>query len=167
MTFTNGGMVFDKISLRLGQKILLSRYGDMVVRYVPRLLLRLFTIAQLKTIWSPKASPKRVHYETMEMLDLLEYRGGDEIINKLSSYLLERRNPQNEKRWFGTLGRLKVPVRLCWGDEDAVAPIEIPYELIKRAKLEKTEVKVMKGLGHFAMLEKPKEWLKVCLGIDF
>ena len=96
-TFTNGGMVFDKIGLRLGQKILLSGYGDKVVEYVPRVVLKMFTRAQLKTIWSPEANPEIVRRETEEMLDLIEYKEGNDIINKLSSYLLARRNPENEK----------------------------------------------------------------------
>mmetsp|Transcript_23305 Transcript_23305/g.46395 ORF Transcript_23305/g.46395 Transcript_23305/m.46395 type:complete len:343 (+) Transcript_23305:37-1065(+) len=163
VTFTNGGMVFDKIGLRLGQKILLSGYGDKVVEHVPRVVLKMFTRAQLKTIWSPEANPKIVNTETEEMLDLVEYKEGNEIINKLSSYLLERRNPDNEKRWYGTLGRIKIPIRLCWGDKDAVAPIDIPHELVKRARLQKTEVQIMSGLGHFAMLEDPRRWMDTVL----
>ena len=32
LTFTNGGMVFEEIGLRLGQKILLGGYGEVLVK---------------------------------------------------------------------------------------------------------------------------------------
>ena len=37
--------------------------------------------------------------------------------------------------------------------------MDIPHELMKRARLQKTEVQIMSGLGHFGMLEDPKKWI--------
>ena len=97
------------------------------------------------------------------MLDLLEYNNGNKIIHRLSSYLMERSIPSNEKRWYDSLSRVKVPVRICWGDSDAVAPLIIAEELVKRARLKDTKVEVMEGVGHFGMLEDGEKWMECVL----
>ncbi|GMH63770.1 hypothetical protein TL16_g05609 [Triparma laevis f. inornata] len=164
ITFTNGGMVFDSIGLRLGQKIILSNYGSLFISTIPSIFLRLFTLKQIYSVWSPESDRRRMELESNEMLDLVEYNEGNIIIDRLSSYLKERSKPENEKRWFATLGRLKVPIKLCWGDRDAVAPMEIPRELVKRARLRNAEVEIMEGVGHFGMLEDGERWMDCVLG---
>mmetsp|Transcript_21776 Transcript_21776/g.40970 ORF Transcript_21776/g.40970 Transcript_21776/m.40970 type:complete len:342 (-) Transcript_21776:91-1116(-) len=164
VTFTNGGMVFSEIGLRLGQRILLSGYGETFVEKVPDVFLRLFTLKQLYSIWSKGSDEGRMKLESNEMLDLLEYNDGNKIIHKLSYYLKERSREENERRWFATLSRLKVPIKLCWGDGDAVAPVKITTELVKRARLRDAKVEIMEGIGHFGMLEDAERWMDCVLG---
>ena len=71
-----------------------------------------------------------------------------------------------EPRWFAALRRLDVPVLLLWGDSDAVSPLKIPM-YIRDNVLPQAAItyRTLSGVGHFLMLEKPKEWSETI--VDF
>ena len=69
-----------------------------------------------------------------------------------------------EDRWYASLRQLDIPCMLFWGDSDAVAPMAIPHFLAANVIPSKVFTgKVMKGAGHFTMLERPNEWAKTVL----
>ena len=66
-----------------------------------------------------------------------------------------------EDRWYGALRHLDIPCLVFWGDSDAVAPMAIPQFLAANVLPAKMfSGKVLKGAGHFIMLERPEEWAK-------
>ena len=131
VVFTNGGMVYDLISKRLGQMIITSRFGWAFVKYIPRAVRGIFSRMQLSTIWGNNMSTMEQDIEMISMLNFL--KGGDNIIDKLSSYLIER--SYGEEKWVDAVAKAVergVKVWWVWGDSDAVAPKEIPVNFSRR-----------------------------------
>jgi pimeloyl-ACP methyl ester carboxylesterase len=179
LTFTNGGMEYSLINQRLGQKLLTSRFGPYFVSLVPQFVRRLFSVAQLKSIWG--ADKSSMSKDVADIVALNDVSGGLDIMHMLCQYLNER--PVQEKRWFENLrktvlcedghkpcaadpskrsakDRKQTPVHFVWGNRDAVSPMSIPNFVIeKRLNSGGTLVEV-EGAGHFWMLEKPGRWVE-------
>ncbi len=77
------------------------------------------------------------------------------ILDKTIYYLNDR--AVFEGRWMRALRQLSVPIRLIWGDSDAVSPITIPQS-IQREVVPQAELTILPGMGHFLMLEQPQVW---------
>jgi pimeloyl-ACP methyl ester carboxylesterase len=48
-------------------------------------------------------------------------------------------------------------VQICWGGDDAVAPVAIAERLKTEVKPE-AKLTVIDGLGHFAQIQDPQAW---------
>ena len=60
---------------------------------------------------------------------------------------------------FVALRKLDVPVLLLWGDSDAVSPLRIPMYIRDNVLPQAAATyRTLPGVGHFLMLERPKEW---------
>ena len=62
-------------------------------------------------------------------------------------------------RWLPALKATTIPIKICWGDADSVAPIEVARHL-KNEVCPKATLVEIEGLGHFGQLENPQAWLK-------
>ena len=82
---------------------------------------------------------------------------GDQISWKTIRYLRDRY--EFEYRWLDTLPKLDIPCLLAWGDSDAVAPLSIG-ETIRNLSRGKCDLHVIKGGGHFVVLEDANVWLR-------
>lgn len=151
LTFTNGSMVLDLAALRITQKILLSRYGK-----------RLRKIASLPVFTQQVSSAhgnSNLSDEAIQMLwenNILQE--GHHKTYLTIKYLNDRKKFE-KTRWLPALGQTKLPVHLCWGDEDAVARVEMAHYLKKNICKDAT-LTIMKGVGHFCQLGSPAKWLE-------
>ena len=153
-----------------------------------------FSRKQLSEIWSSLYT-ETMEEDIGHILDLIDYNGGHLITDKTMSYLMDRLEfwyyryihtkiidkdhiyfvfilflfqyrARFEPRWFAALRKLDVPVLLLWGDSDAVSPLKIPM-YIRDNVLPQAAVRyrTLPGVGHFLMLERPKEWSETI--VDF
>jgi len=72
-------------------------------------------------------------------------------------YLNDRKKFE-KTRWLPALAQTKLPVHLCWGNDDAVARVEMAHHLKKNVCKDAT-LTMMKGLGHFCQIGSPDEWV--------
>ena len=165
-TFTNGGMVYEKISFRLGQRLLLLPFiGPLVSRFQATFpgLARKFSAQQLSSIMNHEN--EELKHEDIEAIQrLTKWNDGHLISHKLGSYLLDRQRFQS--RWFRALqAHLGKPTMLFWADSDPVSPMDIPKYLAQFVfKPEDVTGKVLRKAGHFLMLEEPIKWSEVVAG---
>lgn len=151
ITFTNGGMVLELAALRITQKILLSRYN---------FLLRNITTFGIfnHQIRSAHGNKNLSDKEVQTLWEAFTLQDGHRKAYLTIRYLNDRK--QFEKtRWLPALAQTKLPIHLCWGDEDVVARVAIAHYL-KENVCKNATLTIMKGLGHFCQLGSPKKWVK-------
>lgn len=181
VTFTNGGMRVELINMRVSQSALLTpRLGPAFTLLVNRLGVMPFVFRkQVSSIWGKRAPPSQEQLDTM--IAGIEVNGGTWRLPQMFYYLRDRITFQ--PRWMESLARLRVPWRLLWADSDDVSPMSIPCTVLAdmRARREANgdaaadvgappHVEYLPGLGHWAMVEAPKEWahavMRAALGQD-
>ncbi|MDP2437190.1 MAG: alpha/beta hydrolase [archaeon] len=158
LTFTNGGMRIELASFRVSQILL----------QVP--LLR-DLLAALQNAWFFDRQIRSISgtWDALPQTDLdtmyaaLLHKNGNYRLPATISYLQDRYRFQNQ-RWIPALQQLSaqgLPVHICWGANDAVAPVSIAHRL--HADLPESKLTILPGLGHFAMLESPTVWANAIL----
>jgi pimeloyl-ACP methyl ester carboxylesterase len=151
LTFTNGSMVLDLAKLRITQKILLSRYGHLMKNLTT---FKLFNHQVRSAHGNSNLSEAAVN--TLWEANTLQ--NGHQKAYLTIKYLNDRK--QFEKtRWLPALAQTQLPIHICWGDEDAVARVEMAYHL-KEHVCSEAKLTIMKGLGHFCQLGSPEEWVE-------
>ncbi len=155
ITFTNGSMVLGLAKLRITQKLLLSNYGYYLRK-----------IAKWKVFHQQVRSAhgnSKLSDEAIRMLweaNILKH--GHHKSYLTIKYLNDRKRFETT-RWLPALAQTKLPVHLCWGDEDAVARIEMVYYL-KEQVCKEAKLTVMEGVGHFCQLGSPEQWVESVCG---
>ena len=162
VTFTNGGMHYDSINMRMGQIILnnpyFGRFFSSLFSRLPPKINSIIGHKQLASIWSPNHADLNDRDQDIEAIRaLIRFKSGEILTHKTVAYLKDR--ARFESRWYRALKQIDIPVMLFWGDSDAVAPMDIPKHLATNViPAGKLTGKFLKDTGHFLMLEKPKEW---------
>ncbi|MFK7773749.1 MAG: alpha/beta fold hydrolase [Saprospiraceae bacterium] len=151
LTFTNGSMVLELASLRITQKILLSNYGH--------LLKNLTTFKLFNQQVRSAHGNKNLSAEDIQLLwEGNTLQDGHKKTYLTIKYLNDRKRFE-KTRWLPALAQTKLPVHICWGDDDAVARIEMAHYL-KENICQNATLTIMKGLGHFCQLGSPQKWVK-------
>lgn len=149
-TFTNGSLVLGLASLRITQKILLSRFGPAMKHFTTYGLFR----NQVRSAHGNHNLPE-TEIKTLWEANCLQE-------GHLKAYLTIRyirdRQRFERTRWLPALSKVKVPIHLCWGEDDAVARVEMVHHL-KREICPSADVTTMKNVGHFGQLGSPEEWV--------
>lgn len=151
LTFTNGSMVLELADLRITQKILLSKYGHLMKNVTT---FKIFD-QQVRSAHGNKnlsAEEIQILWEGNTLQD------GNQKTYLTIKYLNDRKRFE-KTRWLPALAQTKLPVHICWGDEDAVARVAMAYHL-KEKVCKDAELTIMKGLGHFCQLGSPEKWVK-------
>jgi len=151
LTFTNGSMGLELAKLRVTQKLLLSNYGYLMKNLVS---FKLFD----QQVRSAHGNDKLPADEIQSLWELNSLQDGQQKTYLTIKYLNDRKKFE-KTRWLPALGQTKLPVHICWGDDDAVAKVEMAYYL-KEHVCKSAKLTIMKGLGHFCQLSSPKEWLR-------
>lgn len=155
LTFTNGSMVLELASLRITQKILLSQYGYILKNANN---FRLFN----QQVCSAHGN-KNLTIEDIQMLwEGNTLQEGHKKIHLTIKYLNDRKRFE-KTRWLPALKQTKLPIHICWGDEDAVAKVTMAYYL-KEKVCQNATLTIMKGLGHFCQLGSPEKWVEYVSG---
>jgi len=151
LTFTNGSMVLDIAKLRITQKILLSKRGH---------LMRNLTTFKLfsQQVKSAHGNQNLSDEEVDRLWEANTLKDGHRKTYLSIKYLHDRKKFE-KTRWLPALSVTKLPVHLCWGDEDAVARVEMAH-FLKEHVCKDATLTIMKGLGHFCQLGSPENWLE-------
>jgi pimeloyl-ACP methyl ester carboxylesterase len=80
------------------------------------------------------------------------HRGGLKILARIAGYMKERE--RMGERWTGPLERLRIPLQLIWGWEDAIAVSEIAQRLSRRNPC--AQLIELPSVGHYPQLEAPE-----------
>ena len=148
-TFTNGSMIFEMADLRITQKILLSKYGHLMKNIINFKIFK----HQIK---SAHGNNKLTDDDIKYLWEANLLQNGHHKTHLTIKYLNDRK--QFEKtRWLPSLQQVKLPIHICWGNEDAVAKVEIAY-FLKEFIGKNAELTIMEGVGHFCQLGSPEIW---------
>lgn len=151
LTFTNGSMVLKFAELRITQKILLSQYGHLMKNV---LSFKLFN----QQVRSAQGNNNLNAEEIQTLWDSNILKDGHKKTYLTIKYLADRKKFE-KTRWLPALGQTKLPIHLCWGDEDSVARVEMAHYL-KEHICKNATLTIMNGLGHFCQLGSPQKWLE-------
>lgn len=154
-TFTNGSMVLDLADLRITQKILLSKYGHIMQNVTT---FKLFS----QQVKSAHGNANLSDEEVDRLWEANTLNDGHKKTYLSIRYLNDRKKFE-KTRWLPALGVTKLPVHICWGDEDAVARVEMAH-FLKKNICKNATLTIMQGLGHFCQLGSPQKWLESVTG---
>ncbi|MDA7501659.1 alpha/beta hydrolase [Chitinophagales bacterium] len=155
ITFTNGGMVLEHAQLRIAQKILLSGIGKYFAQLVS------FSIFKHQV----KSAHGNSNLSNKEIELLWEFgclAEGNKKTYLTIRYLNDRKRYE-KSRWLPALAQTKIPIHICWGKDDAVAPIKIAMHL-KDQVCPQAKLTLMDNVGHFGQLGNPEAWVEGVLG---
>lgn len=153
LTLTNGNMVISEAQLVTIQKLLLSPLGAYFNRLTNE---KLFT-NQVKKAHGASLDQSDIS----DLWELTTLNQGHLIGYKLIGYYRERERFQDQ-RWLKSLKSFSHPIHVCWGLEDAVAPIGVARYL-KQHICPKAVFSELPGVGHFCQLQAPKLWTESVL----
>ncbi len=151
LTFTNGSMVLGLANLRITQKLLLSKYG----RFANKLTTEKVFHQQVR---SAHGNDNLSSEEIDRLWEANTLKDGHRKTYLTIKYLNDRKRFE-QTRWLPALGECTLPIHLCWGDDDAVARIEMAHYL-KEHVCKDAKLTIMKGLGHFCQLGSPDAWVE-------
>jgi len=152
VTFTNGGMVIELAELRIMQKLILNPILGPLLSRLSRY--NLFK----QQVYSANGSQQLDESEIETMWTAFRSGNGKKIGNRLIQYINDRYRYQNS-RWLPALKETSIPIHLCWGELDAVAPISIPEKLVNDI-CPKAHFTRMVNTGHFCQMDNPDKWLE-------
>ncbi len=155
ITFTNGGMILEEAKLRIIQKLLLSKYGYLLNKIMSYKIFR-------NQVISAHGNKNLPELEIAQLWQVLLLKDGNLKTYLTIRYLSDRRRFERA-RWLPALASTSLPIHICWGADDAVAPVAMAYRL-KKQFCPNGVLTIMKGMGHFAQLENPDKWVTSVLG---
>ncbi len=150
VSFTNGGMVLGDAKLRVGQRALVSPAGRMLSRIMDSP-----TVFE-KQVNSAQGNDRLTEEQILDMYSASSSGAPRGLMAELIGYLRERRRFE-KSRWLPAVRDATMPIQICWGADDAVAPVAIARRLQSEVKPE-ARLTVIDGLGHFAQIQDPDAW---------
>lgn len=150
LSFTNGNMVLSEGKLRVSQKALLSPAGRILSSRTQSL--RIFE-SQVK---SAHGNDRLGEDSILDMYAFATMKAPPGLPAVLIGYLRERMRFE-KSRWLPALAAAPGPVQICWGTDDAVAPVGVAKKLKKDIRPDANLV-FMEGLGHFCQIQDPVRW---------
>jgi pimeloyl-ACP methyl ester carboxylesterase len=155
LTLTNGSVHRELAHLEPSQKILLNKsWGKVFARLANRFVFRL----QIRRILGDgRAVPDE---ELDAMWAGIRHDDGHLRLPEISAYLDER--IRFRERWIGALTRFDRPAHVLWGHEDPIA-VPLMAETLT-AEIPTAKLTWLKELGHYPMLERPREWADAAAG---
>ncbi len=152
VSFTNGSMILDDAKLRVGQRALVSPLGPWLARITdsPRIF--------EKQVVSAQGNDRLTEEQILDMYSASTADAPKGLMAELITYLRERRRFE-KSRWLPAVRDCEAPVQICWGTDDAVAPVAIARRLKAEVKPE-ARLTLVEGLGHFAQIQDPRSWFE-------
>lgn len=163
------GLQVDHINYRVSQLLLMAplgigeAYARIAARAPPGVLAAIAS-KQMGSLWGRTAAPDP--HELQLMAAGMRLGGGTARMRSLFSYIHDRY--ASEARYIRGLRLLSerraLPWRMVWFDGDAVSPMAIPCGVEdKTGTTGEGKVEVVRGPGHWAMLEDPSGWVDAVL----
>ncbi|GIW44803.1 MAG: putative hydrolase LipZ [Candidatus Binatia bacterium] len=88
----------------------------------------------------------------------IPWNEGLQVIGRIARYNIERRT--YAKRWREIFTRIKIPMRVVWGEFD---PIAVPAIGEKLAEMARTHCWIMRNVGHYPQMEAPSDWVDLVM----
>ena len=148
----NGSMHIELSKLRTIQKLLKNKFTG---KWVAKLTSYSIFKKNLRSVYFDKA--QATEDELKEMWFQLEHNNGRKVIHLLSNYINERYFFWH--RWIGALKETQIPTKIVWAKNDPVAVAAIANLLT--TEIPNNNLFWIDECGHFPMLEKPEEWIKL------
>ncbi len=145
----NGGLFPETHRALRVQKLLASRFGPLVARFLSRRRFR----RQFARIFGANTRPTEAELD--DYWTVLSERNGQRLFPKLLGYIAERR--QNRARWVGALIASPVPVRLVNGLDDPISGAHMVARY--RELIADADVVELPGIGHYPQHEAPEQVL--------
>jgi pimeloyl-ACP methyl ester carboxylesterase len=143
-------MVLGDAKLRVGQRALVSPFGRILAGITDSP-----TIFE-KQVRSAQGNDRLTEEQILDMYSASTTGAPKGLMADLINYLRERRRFE-ASRWLPAVRDCQAPVQICWGVDDAVAPLAIARRL--KAEVKPTaKLTEMDGLGHFAQIQDPEAW---------
>jgi pimeloyl-ACP methyl ester carboxylesterase len=153
VTLTDGSMVMALAKPRLGQRLLRTRLGRFIGM---RSSYRVFE-QQLRSASGGDLAERDIEL----MWAALRHNGGQRVQHRIIGYIDERLRFEGT-RWVPAIAATKVPIHLCWGEKDRVAPPAIARHL-KANVCPTARLTVLPTAGHFLQQEDPGAWNEAVL----
>jgi len=154
ITLSNGSVHIELARLRFIQKLLRHRtLGPTVARLMSQ---RVFNRNMRKLWYDPETLPDA---ELDLMWELLIRNGGREALPKITSYLDDRFRFWH--RWVNALKQSQLPLHFLWGADDPITGREVAQ--LHHAEAEGSQLSLLDKVGHFPMLESPRQWTDALL----
>lgn len=150
LTLTNGNMVLAVAKLRASQKALLSPLGKLLASSTQSL--RVFE----NQVTSAHGNDRLGEDSIIDMYAAATMNAPKGLPAVLIGYLRERKRFETA-RWLPALAATEAPVQICWGKDDAVAPVAVA-QMLKREVKPEAKLTLIEGLGHFAQTQDPQVW---------
>jgi pimeloyl-ACP methyl ester carboxylesterase len=148
VTLTNGSVVMRLARLRVTQRLLRTPLGPWLGRASR---FRMFA----QQVRSASGGPID-DVDIALMWAAFRHGGGPRVQHLLARYIDERLRFE-EARWLPALAATRVPVHVCWGALDRVAPVVIAHHL-KDVVCPGAKLTVLPRAGHFCQQEDPAAW---------
>jgi len=155
VTFTNGSMAIKFSKLRVAQKILLNK---MLGPYFSKLINKTIVNHQIK---SAHGNNKLSQSDIDDLWYFMKENNGIDISHLLIQYYRDRVKYERS-RWLPCLQHMKIPIHLCWGVDDQVAP-EAMVNYLHKNICPQAKLSLIKDAGHFAHIGSPDAWTKAIL----
>lgn len=151
----NGSMLIDMVKLLLSQKLLMNKTAGPILA---RLATRAYFHYNMKKLWADSAKYDRSDMDILYDINFdWESR---KVFPKVSRYNWERFKYYD--RWLTRgLYQTDLPVSIYWGDKDPVAVVAMAHRL--QQNIPGSRLQLLKNVGHYPMLEAPKQWSQVIL----
>ncbi len=151
VTLTNGSIVLDLASLRITQRILLSPIGGLMTWCTT------FGIFKHQ-VQSAHGNARLSVQDLSQLWKLNTLQNGHRKAHFTIRYLNDRKRYEKD-RWLAAIAQCKIPVHLCWGEDDRVAQIQI-VDFIKENIQPEVQITRMKKTGHFCQIGNPDAWVE-------
>ena len=146
----NGGLFPEVHRPLLVQKILMSPVGFIVGRLFNRAKLG----KNFKRIFGPNTQPTEAELD--DFWTLIEGNGGRYVFHLLIRYMAERVHYRD--RWVGALQDTKIPLRFINGLADPISGAHMAQRY--QELIPNPDVVELEDIGHFPLIEAPKEVLQ-------
>ena len=90
---------------------------------------------------------------------LMEHKNGREILGFLPNYSIETKLLWN--RWFNTINKNNIPTHIIVGEDDTIYNKNEAEQFSK--ELKESSLHFIKNCGHYPMMEKPNDLIKLIL----
>lgn len=153
MVFLNGGLFPETHYPVFMQKVLLSRWGGLVVGLLSKKTLA----ANLKKVFGPYSPPSE--HELEAFWQLICHNEGQRIMHKLIHYMTDRQ--RFRQRWVGALQASSIELRLIDGLLDPVSGAHMVARY--RELVPQPDIVELPDIGHYPQIEDPQRVLDAVL----
>ena len=144
--FLNGGLFPETHKPVLAQRLLLSRWGRLLVKGFSKRSLE----KNLTKIFGANTAPKAQELEALWAL--LQHNNGVSVLPLLIQYMPQRRVLR--ERWLAAMQQCTVPLRVIDGAADPISGVHMVQRY--RELIESADTVLLEGIGHYPQLEAPQ-----------